>query len=252
MSVVVEYKGYYTPLELPEQDFTEWKETLKGEVSRIYNALITRIPDETAFRSIIAESAYDVYKDFVNPNWEDADFIKLKYRIKLGGAYQDWKNGIDNAFSGESPYFPSRVESKADKFKKVRVTLGSVGLRYKYGRGIAVKAIGVISGWKAVAKDIKAPDEFTGSIVNVFLPGAARFVRPQAIAIITKGLVLASYAQDAGLTAERDSVITATNDVLTNTVLKQVDTSAYTVTLEIGFDTDANKLFVHSKAETVA
>jgi len=251
VALLVEYKGYYSPLEIPEQDFTEWKETLKGEVSRIYNALITRIPDETAFKSIIAESSHEVWKDFVNPNWEDKDFVLLKHRIKLLGAYPAWKTGIDNAFSGASPYFPDRVEQKADKFKLVKVTLGSVGLRYKYGRGIAVKAIGVISGWKAVARDIKAPDEFTGSIVNVFLPGAARFVRPQAVAIITRGLVLAGYAHDYGLATERDAVISATNDVLANTVLKQVDTSQYTVVLEIGFDDTMNKLYVHSKAETV-
>jgi len=251
MSVVVEYKGYYVPLEIPEQDQIEWKETLKGEVTRIYNALMARIPDETTFKSLIAESSHEVYKDFVSDTWEDKDFVLLKHKIKLLGAYNSWKTGVDNAFNGESPYFPDRVESKADKFKKVKYTLGSVGLRYKYGRGIAVKAIGVISGWKPVVRDIKAPDEFTGEVTNVFLPKAAKYARPQAIAIITQGLVLAQYAHEAGEAALRDSVITAANQALTNTVLKQVDTSAYTVVLEIGFDDSVGKLYAHSKAETV-
>ena len=251
MSVLVEYRGYYTPLDIPDQDFIEWKDTLKGETQRIYNALMTRIPDETAFKALIAESSHEVYKDFVNPNWEDVDFVLLKHRIKLGMAYPAWKSGVDNAFNGESPYFPSRVDQKAEKFKKVKYTIGSVGLRYRYGRGIAVKAIGVISGWKAVKRDIKAPDEFTGDVVNVFLPKAARFARPQAVAIITRGLVLAQYAHEAGEASLRDSVINTTNQTLQNTVLKQVDTSAYSVILEIGFDTGAGKLFVHSKAESV-
>jgi len=252
MALVVEYKGYYTYLDIPEQDWTEWKDTLKNECARIYNALKTRIPDEPTFIEKIAEASHEVWRDFVNPNWEDIDLIKIKHRVKLHKAYPAWSNGVDKAFNLETPYFPDRVEGKADKFKLVKVTLGSVGLRYRYGRGIAVKAIGVISNWKAVARDIKSPDEFTGTITNVFLPGAARFVRPQAVAIVTQGLVLASYAHDAGLTSERDAVINAINQKLANTVLKQVDTSTYSVTFEIGYDGTKNQLFVHSKAETVA
>ena len=251
MSVAVEYKGYYVVPSLPTEVLNEWKETLINERTRIYNGLIERIPDETAFKSIIADSSHEVYRNFVNPDWEDKDFILLKHQIKLSGAYDSWKNGVDNAFSGASPYFGDRVTQKADKFNKAKYTLGSTGLRYKLGRGIAVKAIGVISGWLAVAKDIKAPDEFTGSIVNVFLEGAARFVRPQAVAVITRGLVLAEYAHEAGLSGLRDTVINKTNTTLSNTVLKQVDAANWpVVVLEIGYDSGQNKLYVHSKAST--
>ena len=250
-SPLVEYKGYYSVPELPDDVLNEWKETLKNEMARIYNGLITRIPDETAFRTIIAESAYQSWQNFINPDWENADLIKLKYQVKLTRAYPAWKTGIDNAFNGSAPYFADRVEQKAEKFRNAKYTLGVVGLRYKYGRGIAVKAIGVISGDYRVLKDIKAPDEFTGNIVNVFLPGAARFVRPQAIAIITQGLVLAYYAHEAGLTTIRDNVISSVNTTLQNTVLKQVDTSKYSVVLEIGYDATSNALYVHSRAEQV-
>jgi len=250
MPLVVEYKGYYTPLDVPTQEFDEWKSTLIGERERIYNSLKTRIPDETVFKLLIAEPSHLVYKDFVNPNWEDKDFVLLKHRIKLATAYPAWKVGIDNAFDGEKPYFGDRVLQKAEKWLKARYTLGSTGIRYRYGVGIAVKAIGVISGWKAITKDIKAPDEFTGTVTNVFLPGVAKFVRPQAIAIITRGLVLAQYAHEAGEASLRDSIISATNTVLSNSVLKQVNTAAYVVTLEIGFDAGVGKLFARSKAET--
>jgi len=252
MPLVVEYKGYYTPLDVPTQEFDEWKATLVGERERIYNSLKTRIPDETTFKIMIAEPSHLVYKDFVNPAWEDKDFVLLKHRIKLTGAYTAWKDGVDNAFDGEKPYFGERVLQKANKWLKARYTLGSTGIRYKYGAGIAVKAIGVISGWKAITKDIKAPDEFTGDVVNVFLSGVAKFVRPQAIAIITRGLVLAQYAHEAGEASLRDSIITTTNSVLSNSVLKQVNTTAYTVVLELGFDSEKGKLYVHSKAETVS
>jgi len=251
MSLVVEYKGYYTVPAMEPSVKEEWMQTLINEMNRIYNGLMTRIPDESAFKLVIAESSHEVWKDFVNPNWEDKDFVLLKHKIKLGTAYNSWKTGVDNAFSGDNPYFDDRVQSKADKFEKARYTLGSVGLRFKVGRGIAVKAIGVISGWKAVAKDIKAPDEFTGTITNVFLPGVARFVRPQAVAIVTRGLVLAQFAHEGGESALRDTVINKTNQVLQNSILKQVDTSQYNVVFEIGFDSGVGKLFVHSKAETV-
>ena len=254
MSYVVEYKGYYDVPELEEDVINEWKETLKGQRDRILNNLLARIPNETKFRSLIADSAYEVWQNFVNPSWEDADIIKMKFQVKLSRAYDVWKDRVTEAFTpGDTGIsdFEKGVDGAVNKFANAKYTVGAVGLRYARGRGIAVKAIGVISGDLKVVRDIAAPDEFTGSVVNVFLPGAARYVRPQAIAIITRGLVLAQYALEAGLSALRDSIISSTNSILGNTVLKQVDTATYpTVILEIGYDDVNNKLYVHSAAAT--
>lgn len=243
------YKGYYVVLEIPDQDFNEWKETLKNEMSRIYNSLKTRIKDRTLFEAKIAEPSHEVWKDFVAPDWEDRDLILQKHKVKLKGAYDAWLSGVEKCF-GEGGYFAQRVEDKAEKFKMVKYTLGSTGLRYKYGRGIAVKAIGIISGMKRVKHDIQ-PDEneyWDGEVVNAFLPGAARFVRPQAVAIITQGLVIAQYAVDIGDVDTARNIASLVNQKLANTVLKQVDTANWSVTLQLGYDDAKGRLFVESKA----
>lgn len=247
---LVSYKGYYTTLPVPSVIMEEWKRTLIAEQANILNALKTRIPNETTFKRIIAETSQKAWEAFINPEWVNADFIKLKRAIKISGAYNDWLSGVEECFK-EGGYFSQRVESKASKFGKAKVTLGSVGLRYLYGRGIAVKAIGVLTGHIAVLNDIKSPDEFTGNVVSVFPPRVANFVRPQAVAIITQGLVLAGYAEDAGLPILRNEVLKATNDTLTNSVLKQVDTTKYSATLEVGYDATKDKIYVLSSATQV-
>ena len=286
MALLVGYRGRYTPLDIPASDLDEWVTTLQNMSLRIYQSLLTRITDENTFRKIIAEPAYDAWSDFINPNWEEADLIKLRYRIKLLGAYKKWLKGVVCAYHGSdpnlniqceegSPYFSARVAEKKLKLGAgIIYTLGSTGLRYMYGRGIAVKAIGVISGMKRVKSDIRDTDltktitrynpetgqqesiditiphdDFEGDVVNVFLPGAARFVRMQAIAIITLGLVNAHYANAYGLTSERNAVISLANQYLQNTVLKQVDTANYAVWLGIAFLDAENRLVVCSEAQ---
>lgn len=253
-TVVAEVKSYYVKPDTAGDTVDEWQNTLISQLPAIYNALMTKIPDEQTFKKVIAETSHLVWQDFVNPAWEEADFIKLKHKIKLLKSYPQWKSGVDAAFGQGSPeaaYFDERVRDKVQKFASgILYTLGATGLRYLFKRGPAVKAIGVISGMKRIVNDIADNEWIVRGVVNVFLPGAARFVRPQAIAIMTQGMVLAFYAEEAGETDLRDSVISATNSVLQNTVLKQVDTSKYSVVLEIGYDDGG--IFAHSKAEQVA
>lgn len=251
MSLVVRYKGYYEPIEVHELTFDRWKRNLKDEMGYIYSALTTRIPDENAFKKFIAETSQKMWEKFVNPEWTDAYLILLKRYVKIMGAYPYWSDGITRAFK-DPGYFADRVEEKADKFKRVRVTLGNVGTRFVYGRGIAVKAIGVISGWEPVLNDLKPTDEFEGTVVDVFLPGATKFVRPQAIAITTQGLVLAQYTLTAiGPDPKLEELIRNVNLRLASTVLRQVDTTKYSVSFHIGYDEAKGKLFVESIATTV-
>jgi len=251
MSLVVRYKGYYEPIEVHDLTFDRWKRNLKEEMEYIYSALTTRIPDESAFKKFIAETSQKMWEKFINPEWIDADLILLKRYAKIIDAYPSWSDGITKAFK-DPGYFVNRVDGKADKFKRVRVTLGNVGTRFVYGRGIAVKAIGVISGWEPVLNDLKPTDEFEGTVVDVFLSGATKFVRPQAVAITTQGLVLAQYTLTAiGPGPKLDEVIGKVNTRLSNTVLKQVDTTKYSVDFHIGYDINKGKLFVESIATTV-
>jgi len=130
--------------------------------------------------------------------------------------------------------------------------MGSVGIRYKVAWGPAYKAIAVLTGDKRVKNYMGTNDSLSGDVVNVFLKGATRIARAVAVPLITQGLVIAQFAHENGLATERDAVISAVNEKLTNSVLKMVDTSAYTVTLNIGYDSVADKLYAYAKAETVA
>jgi len=251
MSVVAEYKGYYVPLDsVPDEIMTEWENTLKGERARILSALQEKIPNADAFLTKLANPAIEGWSGFVASDWEDRDLILMKYQVKLKGAYDEWNTGVQNAFA-EGGTFETNVTNKKSKFQMARYPMGAVGIRYKIAWGPAYKAIGVISGDHRVKNYMGTNDTFTGSIVNVFLPGARKVARPTAIAKIVQGLVIAQYAHEAGLTSERDAIITTINTHLANSVLKMVDTSKYTVTLEIGFDDVAGKLYAYSKAESV-
>jgi len=250
MSLEVEYKGYYAPLDsVPTELMDEWELTLKGERDRILAALQEKIPNATAFLTKLASPAVAAWSAFVSDTWPDADFIKLKHEIKLKGAYNSWSEGITNAFA-EGGTFETNITNKKDKFQKARYPMGAVGVKYKVGWGPAYKALGVISGDARVAIYMTAEDTLNGSILDVFLPGAAKFARATGVPIMTQGLVLAYYAHEAGLDTERDAVITAINTKLANTVLKMVDETNHVVTLEIGYDAVADKIYAHSKSET--
>ena len=267
-SPIVGYRGRYVVVPPTKEEIDEWESTLKNMQQRILNSLLTRIPDKNAFNAKIVEPAVMSWSNFMNPNWENYDFIKLKYQLKLKAAYPAWSKGVNDAF-GTNGYFGDRVSSKKLKWLRAKYVLGSTGLRYKLGRGIAVKAIGVISGMYRVKSDIRTSedtinivtyneetgeeetesvtipkDDFSGQIVNVFLPGAARFVRPQAVALITQGLVYAGLADSFGLASERDSIIATINNYLANTVLKQVDTSQYDVKMGLKYLDSESKIVV--------
>jgi len=268
MSLVAGYRGRYMVIPPSKEEVDEWESTLKNMQTRILNSLLTRVPDQNAFNAKIVEPAVTAWSNFVNPNWENVDFVKLKYQLKLKVAYPAWNKGVNEAFK-EGGYFGDRVSGKKIKWLKARYVLGSTGLRYKLGRGIAVKAIGVISGMYRVLSDIRSSDEtvnittyneetgaeetvsvtiphddFEGSVVNVFLPGAARFVRPQAVALITQGLVYAGLADSFGMASERDSILNTINTYLANTVLKQVDTAAYDVKMGLKYLAGEGKIVV--------
>ena len=248
----LEYKGYYVPMDsVPEEVVNEWETTLKGERARILSALLAKIPNATAFQDKLAEPATTAWAGFINPDYEDADFIKLKHRVKLKGAYDAWNSGVNDAFA-EGGTFELNVTSKRDKFQKARYTLGATGLKYLSGWGVAYKAIGFITGDTRVMLYMTANDSVTGSPTNIFPTTVVRFVRPMGIAIFTQGLVIAHYAHENGLTSERDAVITAINQKLADSILKLYDTAAWTsVAAEIGYDAVADKIYARVAASPV-
>ena len=251
MSVVVDYKGYYSPIaEVPSDIMDEWEQTLKGERARILSALTTKIPNADAFKSKIAEPAYTVWESFVSDTFPDVDLIKLKMRIKLLTAYDSWNTGVQNAFA-EGGTFETNVTNKKDKFAKARYPMGVTGIRYKVGWLCGYKALGVITGDVRVLKYMGTDDSISGEVTNIFPSGVNKFVRALGLPIIVQGLVIAQYAHENGLDSERDAVISATNTKLDNTVEKLVNTG-YTLDLKIGYEPTADRLFVQSTAESTS
>jgi len=245
----VEYKGYYVPVDasLIADEKTEWHDTLKAARDFIKNHLFEKITSESDFIDLIAEPSHEVWKDFVSDSWEDKDFVILKHKVKLRRAYNPWNTGVTNAFAADGQ-FDLGVDNKQDKFLLARYPVGAVGLRYKTGWYCAYKAFGVISGDKRVLRyyDSERDVTFPSTVVNVFLTGAKKFARA-TIGVITRGLVLAQFAQDAGDTTTRDNIINTTNNVLGNTVKKMIDTSTYpSADIKIGWDASASKLYAYS------
>ena len=252
ISTVLEYKGYYQPLDsVPDDVIAEWETTLKAERARILSALQEKISNATEFINKLANPAYQQWQNFINPEWADADFIKLKYQVKLKTAYGSWSTGIQNAFA-EGGTFETNVTAKKDKLQKLRYVLGAVGLKHKIGWGPAYKAMAIVTGDHRISLYFGPDDSFTGNIVNAFPSNIVKFVRPVGIAILTQGLVIAQYAHEQGLASERDAVITAINSKLDNSVEKLIDTSAYSA-LDIGieYDSIADKLAVHVTLSSV-
>ena len=249
----IEYKGYYVPEDsVPEDIINEWEATLKGERARILSALTTKISNATEFQNKLATPAADQWSNFINPDWADSDFIKLKHRVKLKSAYPSWNSGIQGAFA-EGGTFETNVSLKKDKLQKARYTLGATGLKYLLGWGVAYKAIGFVTGDARVMLYMGANDTVTGSPTNIFPTTVVRFVRPLGLAIFTQGLVIAHYAHENGLTSERDAVITAVNQKLADSILKLYDSAAWTsVVAEIGYDAVADKIYARVAASPVS
>jgi len=248
---MVHYVGTYVVVDptVIEAERDEWKTTLLNMRDTIKNNLLSKIPTSTEFEDKIADASSDAWESFVNPSWPDADFAKLKQRIKLKGAYNSWKTGVENAFAPNGA-FDLGVNQKADKWLLAKYVIGSVGLRWKLGWKVAYKAIGTISGDSRVLRYATGEDSWSPApeVVNVFLSGAAKFVRAQAVPIITRGLVLAQYALDAGDTSLADNVVNAINNVLGNTVKKQIDTTTYP-NADIYLERTDTTLKVHAKSE---
>jgi len=248
----VDYKGYYSPLTaVPDDVMTEWETVLKGERARILAALQEKITNADEFITKLANPASEAWASFVNPDYADAEFLKLKHRVKLKSAFDSWNTGVANAFA-EGGTFEINVTNKKDKFQKARYPMGAVGLRYLMGWGPAYKAMGYITGDKRVAIYLTGDDTASGEPTNIFPTTVVKYVRPMGIAIFTQGLVLAYYAHEAGLSTERDAVITAINSKFDDSVEKLVDTTLWTnVEVEIGYDSIADRIYAHVHAEPV-
>jgi len=251
MSLVVEYKGYYAPLsDVPSDIKSKWLNTLLSRRQLIYERIMTKIPDDSAFIKYLADPSAEVWKDFVSPYWINAEMIKLKQNVKIHIAGPRYRSAVIKAFQSGG-IFETNVQEKADRFSQAKYTLGGVGVRFLMGWGPEYKAVGAITGDKRIKRYIGAGETFSGTPVCVFPEGIVKFLRPTLIAKLTQGIILAQYAHEAGMSDLRDSVINTVNSDIAQ-IISANKKPEYDVTLEIGFDSAEGKLFVYAKVTKVA
>lgn len=250
MAVYWEYVGTCTlPAELPTGVLEEWRDTLKAERTRIYASLLNKIPDETAFKTRIADASSDEFEAFlykVGGKW-DADLIEMKQRVKLARKYPDWKSGVDDAF-GVGGYFAHRVEGKADKFKLARYVLGVVGHRRTLVDGIKVwnpVTMGALlmRGDTRCARYFDENDTFTGTLHAVVDPNKGRLITPSIMAEAIRACVMAKFADEGGLTTLRDTILSNSNTVIDELLQVALDAThlgaPYDVTYVLAWDAPA-------------
>jgi len=190
----------------------EWETTLKGERDRILTALGTKIPDSAAFADKIADASSDEYAAFlatVGGKW-DVDQIEAKQRVKLAARYSVWKTGIESAFKVGGT-FETNVTAKKAKFSELRRVIGLVGHKSLGTWNPAVMGILLLRGDTRVPRYFDANDSFSGTLENVCDPRKGALGTPSLVAEIVQACVLAKYANEGGLTAIRDAIITASN-----------------------------------------
>jgi len=208
------------PTDLPTGVLDEWKATLKGEQARILASLQSKIANEGNFQDRIADASSDEYASFlatVGARW-DVNVIEMKQRVKLARQYTAWKTAIENCFK-VGGYFPDRVDGKADKFKLARYVLGAVGHRATVGGSFGVwnpASVGVLllRGDTRPARYFDANDSFAGTLEAVVKPTEGRLITPSILAEAIYGSVMSKFADEGGLTALRDSVITSVNTII--------------------------------------
>ena len=252
MPVVVEYIGPVDKTAIPSDVVNEiiskWESTLLARRDLIYHRLLTKIPDEPSFLSRIADASADQWEAFVSPYYPRADFIKLKQRVKISIAYPRWNSAVIQAFS-PGGIFEQNVTAKKDRLAQVIYTLANVGVRYM-GWGPGYKAVGALTGDKRITRYIGANETLVGEPVNVFPEGVVKFVRPALIALLTQGAVLATYANEKGLSDLRDLVITTVNSDL-DTIVNGLKKPEYTVAyVHLEYDATTGLINVHARAET--
>jgi len=230
------------PTSLSDVIKNEWEQTLKSERQRILDALTTKIASSADFQNKIADASSDRYEAFlasVGSGW-DKDLITIKQRVKLARAYDNWLNGITNAFA-EGGTFETNVTNKKDKLDALRYVIGAVGHKALATWEPVVIGALLLTGDTRPTRYFDANDTLSGTHEGVFDPAIGRFVVPSIIAKATQAVVIAKYADEGGLTTIRDSILSNANTVIDNLVNVALDEthkgSGYDVTYVLSWDT---------------
>jgi len=193
----------------------EWEITLKAERARILSSLSTKIPDVSAFQDKVADASSDQYEAFlatVGAGW-DADMIEVKQRVKLSASYAKWLTGITDAFAVGGT-FEVNVTNKKAKLDELRRVIGVVGHKSLGSWNPASMVVLLMRGDTRPARYFDANDSFSGTLESVVDSAKGRYITPSILSALVQYCVLIKYANEGGLTAIRDTLITAGNTLI--------------------------------------
>jgi len=230
VAVVFDYTGriaLLTEAEIPDETFTEWRDTLIGEMSRIGSNILAKIPDEATFLNLIADASSDAWEAFVNPTWPKATMIQVKQRVKLARRYDAWDDGIRATFLPDG-YFDDRVLTKANKWKLARYPISLVGLQHhptiRWRAG--TKGVKFFVGDQRITRYMDATlDTYTGDPTYVVKDAYGKFFQALTIGKLVYGYVMSKFADEAGLATTRDDVITTLNSEMDEILSGALDTT---------------------------
>jgi len=225
----------------------EWEATLKTERARILSALTTKIPDLANFQDKVADASSDAYDDFlgtVGGKW-DADMIQAKQRVKLATRYPVWKTGIDEAFKVGGT-FETNVTGKKSKFNEARRVIGVVGHKALGTWNPVTMGALLLRGDTRIARYFDANDSFSGTLESVVDARRGALITPSMMAEAIQACVIAKYANEGGLTALRDTIITNANSRLDAILQVALDAThkgaGYDVTFVLAWSAPADNL----------
>lgn len=231
--------------DIPQQIKDEWEATLLAERDRIYESLTSKISNSTQYQDRVADASSDQYEVFLSAvgSGYDKDTILAKQRIKLAASYTSWNDGIVNAFrdSGQVPagndVFRTNVTAKKAKISNLRRVLAVVGDKPRTFWGAGSKAVLFANGDTRPSRYVIAGETLVGTPHNVFHANFGRQPRATLLGELARGVILAKYADEAGLTTLRDALITTYNARLATMVDAMLDAThagvGYTVVLTI-------------------
>jgi len=241
----------------PQDLISKWDAVLKSMNDTILNRIKTKIPDVQTYQKVLATPSYEVYADFVNPQFRRADMIKLKQRVKVLARGEAYLEDVEKAFtkneSGVSPFMEA-VDSKKDKLALAIRTLDVVGIRFEDDWSVEA-IVGLITGDKR-GELYLARKGITGTyttLYDMFDESIITVVRPALIALLTEGGVFLAYAGVNGLDTEYSNIMSYINGAL-DKILALRDTTKYPTAYihfeDPGEENRASKLQIHVHVET--
>jgi len=201
--MIFRYRGRVVEItedQFPQSILDEWERTIKAERERIYRNLKAKLSDEEAYIDLLVMGAVEGYEPFVNPEYPDAEFIKLRRRAFMPKTYSTWRTAIEKAL-GPGGYFDLMVELKKNKLKWLRLTLSVVG--YKPDSGVRLRAgakaplmFEHFPNWKWHM--LEGIDEVEGVPECLTKREYRRFYLTLVIPLLVQFLVLGMYAKMGG------------------------------------------------------